>query len=95
MIRQFVGYLKEDQNKTLVHSKQVNKPWPQFRHREVEGCIIEIRIIKKIITHLYTVPGTVLRDFLILTLLILTILGVVLLMMIIFSLYTLKHREIK
>lgn len=63
MIRQFVGYLKEDQNKTLVHSKQVNKSWPQFRQREVEGCIIEIRIIKKIITHLYTVPSTVLRDF--------------------------------
>lgn len=47
MIRQFVGYLKEDQNKTLVHSKQVNKSWPQFRNRELEGCIIEIRIIKK------------------------------------------------
>lgn len=68
MIRQFVGYLKEDQNKTLVHSKQVNKSWPQFRNRELEGCIIEIGMIKKIITHLYTVSGTVLRDFLIVTL---------------------------
>lgn len=45
MIWQFVGYLKEDQSKTLVHSKQVNKYRPQFRERELEGGIIEIIII--------------------------------------------------
>lgn len=55
----------------MVHSKQVNKSWTHFRDRELEGGII----IKSYI-YTFTVPGTVLRDFLVLTPVIVTVSGV-------------------
>lgn len=55
-----VGYLKEYQSQTLVHSKQVNKSWLEVRDRELEGGIM----IKWYI-YTCTVPGTILRDCLV------------------------------